>query len=90
MSTLVKGVSARYQKFSRVSKRKDILAQILAIGKERGFYPTHSLGPVMQWFQGDTIKSIACHGTGWHTAPEFRQEDTTLTLCQMESGNSSR
>lgn len=56
------------------------------LGKRGAFYPTHSLGPVMQWFQGDTIKSISCHGTGWHTAPEFRQEDTTLTLCQMESG----
>lgn len=56
------------------------------LGKRGAFYPTHSLGPVMQWFQGDRIKSVTTMGTGWHTAPEFRQEDTSLTLCQMESG----
>jgi len=56
------------------------------LGKRGAFYPTHSLGPVMQWFQGDRIKSISCVGTGWHTAPRFRQEDTSITLCQMESG----
>ena len=56
------------------------------LGKRGAFYPTHSLGPVMQWFKGDHIKSVSCFGTGWHTAPEFRQEDTSLTICQMESG----
>lgn len=56
------------------------------LGKRGAFYPTHSLGPVMQWFKGDRIKSISCFGTGWHTSPELRQEDTSLTLCQMESG----
>jgi predicted dehydrogenase len=56
------------------------------LGKRGAFYPTHSLGPVMQWFRGDRIKSISCFGTGWHTSSSFRQEDTSLTLCQMESG----
>lgn len=56
------------------------------LGKRGNFYPTHSLGPVMQWFKGDRIKSVSCFGTGWHTAPDLRQEDTTITLCQMESG----
>jgi predicted dehydrogenase len=56
------------------------------LGKRGAFYPTHSLGPVMQWFKGDRIKSVSCFGTGWHTAPELRQEDTTLTICQLESG----
>lgn len=56
------------------------------LGKRGAFYPTHSLGPVMKWFKGDRIKSIICTGTGWHTAPELRQEDTSITLCQMESG----
>lgn len=55
-------------------------------GKRGIFYPTHSLGPVMQWFKGDRIKSISTFGTGWHTAPQFRQEDTSITLCQLESG----
>ncbi|PYI56625.1 hypothetical protein DLM86_06560 [Paenibacillus flagellatus] len=55
-------------------------------GKRGTFYPTHSLGPVMQWFKGDRIKSVSTFGTGWHTAPEFRQEDTSVTICQLESG----
>jgi len=56
------------------------------LGKRGCFYPTHSLGPVMKWFEGDRIKSVMTAGTGWHTAPELRQEDTSITLCQMESG----
>lgn len=56
------------------------------LGKRGCFYPTHSLGPVMKWFKGDRVKSVSCMGTGWHTAPEFRQEDTSITLCRMESG----
>lgn len=56
------------------------------LGKRGAFYPTHSLGPVMKWFKGDHIKSISCFGTGRHTSPDLRQEDTTITLCQMESG----
>ncbi|MBB3128453.1 putative dehydrogenase [Paenibacillus rhizosphaerae] len=56
------------------------------LGKRGAFYPTHSLGPVMQWFQGDRIRSVSSFGTGWHTDPRFRQEDTSITICQLESG----
>jgi len=56
------------------------------LGKRGAFYPTHSLGPVMKWFKGDYIKSVSCFGTGWYTAPELRQDDTTITICQLESG----
>jgi predicted dehydrogenase len=57
------------------------------LGKRGNFYPTHSLGPLMQWFQGDRIESVSCFGSGWHTGGgEFRQEDTTLTICRMASG----
>lgn len=55
-------------------------------GKRGIFYPTHSLGPVMKWFKGDHVKSVSCFGTGRHTDPKLRQEDTSITLCQMESG----
>lgn len=55
-------------------------------GKRGNFYPTHSLGPLMKWFKGDHIKYITCFGSGFHAAPEFRQDDTTITLCQLESG----
>ena len=56
------------------------------LGKRGAFYPTHSIGPIMQWFQGDRIKWVISVGCGWHTAPEFRQEDTSITFCKMESG----
>lgn len=56
------------------------------LGKRGLFYPTHSLGPVMQWFGADHIESVSCLGTGWHTAPQFRQEDTSVGLIRMKSG----
>lgn len=56
------------------------------LGKRGAFYPTHSLGPVMQWFQGDRIRAVSCFGSGWHTDKRFRQEDTSVTMCQMASG----
>ncbi|MBR3504772.1 MAG: Gfo/Idh/MocA family oxidoreductase [Clostridia bacterium] len=56
-------------------------------GKRGSFYPTHSIGPVMQWFEGDHIASISTFSSGRHY-PEtgLRQDDTTVTMCQLESG----
>jgi predicted dehydrogenase len=56
------------------------------LGKRGTFYPTHSIGPVMKWFKGDHIKYVSSFGTGWHTSEEFRQDDTTVTMCRLESG----
>lgn len=56
------------------------------LGKRGLFYPTHSLGPVMKWFGDDRIVSVACFGTGSHTSPEFRQDDTSITVCTTEKG----
>lgn len=56
------------------------------LGKRGLFYPTHSIGPLMQWFEGDRIASIATFSSGHHVAPELRQEDTSVTLCQLASG----
>lgn len=56
------------------------------LGRRGNFYPTHSLGPVMKWMKNERIKSVTCQGCGWHTAPQFRQEDTSITLCATESG----
>ncbi|MCL2513047.1 MAG: Gfo/Idh/MocA family oxidoreductase [Oscillospiraceae bacterium] len=59
-------------------------------GKRGCFYPTHSVGPVMQWFAngGDKIKSVISLGSGQNVAKEtgLRQDDTTITLCRLESG----
>lgn len=76
-------------RFNREQHRNDLKPtwrHYWQLGKRGAYYPTHSLGPVMQWFQGDRIRSVSCFGTGWHTDKRFRQEDTTITLCQMESG----
>lgn len=56
------------------------------VGKYGSFYPTHSIGPVMYWMDGERIEEIACFGSGHHAHPEFRQEDTTVTMCRMASG----
>lgn len=56
------------------------------MGKRGAYYPTHSVGPVMQWFAGDRIASVACFGSGRHCDLGLRQEDTTVTMCQLASG----
>jgi predicted dehydrogenase len=48
-------------------------------------YPTHSLGPLLQWF-GDRVTAVSCVGTGRHTAPEFVLDDTVLLLCRTSRG----
>ncbi len=53
-------------------------------------YPTHSLGPVMQWFTAadpnERIDYITCLGSGRHTDPEHPHDDTCLMLCKLKSG----
>jgi len=48
-------------------------------------YPTHSLGPLYQMF-GERVVSVVCLGSGVHTIPGTKLEDSTLTLCKTESG----
>ncbi len=57
------------------------------LGKRGCFYPTHSLGPVSQWFGGERITEISCFGTGGTFAsPYYRQDESTITCCKTESG----
>lgn len=56
------------------------------LGKRGSFYPTHSIGPVMQWFQGEQIGAISSFGTGSFTSRHFRQDDTSVTICELKSG----
>ncbi len=60
------------------------------VGQNGNTYPTHSLGPVMQWFgamdPNDGVDSVVCLGTGRHTDPEHPHDDTTITLVQLRSG----
>ncbi len=60
------------------------------VGTPGSTYPTHSLGPVMQWFQAvdktERIESVVCLGTGVHTDPEHPHDDTSVLLCKLQSG----
>lgn len=55
------------------------------VGINRCNYATHSLGPVLQWFN-EHVVSVCCLGTGVHTDPEHAMEDTVMMLCKTESG----
>lgn len=60
------------------------------VGTSGNTYCTHSLGPVMHWFQmadpGERVESVVCLGTGVHTDLEHPHEDTSITLCKLGSG----
>lgn len=53
-------------------------------------YPTHSLGPILQWMPGDRVVSVCCVGSGHHYRDPrgdlYENEDSTITLCKMRSG----
>lgn len=53
-------------------------------------YPTHSLGPILQWMPGDRVTSVSCAGSGHHyrdpRGDQYENEDSTITLCRMKSG----
>jgi predicted dehydrogenase len=58
-------------------------------GRNGCTYPTHSLGPVLQWFD-DRVVSVTCLGSGHHyrdpRGDEYENEDTTLMLCKTSRG----
>lgn len=56
------------------------------MGTRGAFYPTHSLGPVMQCFEGDRIVSVASYSPGNHNPFGLRNDDLTQTMCVLESG----
>jgi len=53
-------------------------------------YPTHSLGPLLQWFEGQRVTSVMCTGTGHHYRDPrgdwYEQEDGTITLGRLSGG----
>jgi len=58
-------------------------------GRNGSTYPTHSLGPVLQWFN-DRVATVSCFGSGHHyqdpRGDDYENEDTTLMLCKMQRG----
>jgi predicted dehydrogenase len=58
-------------------------------GRNGCTYPTHSLGPVLQWFE-DRVESVCCMGSGHHyTDPRgdiYENEDSTTVMCKTTRG----
>jgi predicted dehydrogenase len=55
-------------------------------GRNGCTYPTHSLGPVMQWFE-DRVATVCCVGSGHHYRDPrgdlYENEDSTTMICKM-------
>lgn len=55
------------------------------VGKNAITYPTHSLGPLLQWMD-DRIVSVSAIGTGRWTRPENEMEDTVTLSARTRKG----
>jgi len=49
-------------------------------------YGTHSLGPVLQWFDED-IESVLCLGSGESRYQGYVNDDTSTMLCKTQNGS---
>jgi len=53
-------------------------------------YPTHSLGPVLQWMPGERVTEVCCGGAGRHRLDaegrDYEQEDTCVFLGKTTKG----
>lgn len=53
-------------------------------------YPTHSLGPVLQWMPGQRVTQVTCAGSGRRFSDPrgdaYEQEASNLTLCRTDKG----
>jgi predicted dehydrogenase len=53
-------------------------------------YGTHSLGPILQWFEGQRVVSVCCAGTGHHykdpRGNDYENEETCVMLCKLNKG----
>lgn len=55
------------------------------VGRNGITYPTHSLGPLLDWMD-DRITSVSCVGTGRWTDPEHDIEDSVTLLARTRKG----
>jgi predicted dehydrogenase len=55
------------------------------VGRNGITYPTHSLGPLLDWMQ-DRIVAVSCLGTGRWTDPEHEIEDSVTLLARTRKG----
>ena len=53
-------------------------------------YPTHSLGPVLRWFEGERVVAVCGMGTGHHYKDPrdnfYEMEDSVTMMCRLSSG----
>ncbi len=53
-------------------------------------YPTHSLGPVLQWFAGQRVVAVCAVGTGNHykdpRGDHYEMEDSVTMMCRLSGG----
>lgn len=57
------------------------------VGKRGCTYGTHSLGPALEFFGPEVrVVTVSCVGSGIHTDPEHPHDDTSLMLCQLNTG----
>ena len=53
-------------------------------------YPTHSLGPVLRWFEGERVVAVCAIGTGHHYRDPrgdfYEMEDSVTMTCRLTSG----
>ena len=58
-------------------------------GRNGCTYPTHSLGPLLNWIQ-DRVVTVGCYGSGHHYCDPrgdlYENADTTFMLCQLSRG----
>lgn len=52
-------------------------------GRDGVTYPTHSLGPLLEWFD-DRIVAVSCVGAGRHTQPGYELQDTVILLARTQ------
>jgi predicted dehydrogenase len=59
------------------------------VGLDGNTYPTHSLGPLLQWM-GTRVTTVCCMGSGHHYRDSrgrpYGNQDTTTTLCGLANG----
>lgn len=55
-------------------------------GKRGNFYPTHSLGPIMNCLSDDRITEISCFSPGVRNDIGLKQDSGTTTMCRTEKG----
>ena len=57
----------------------------LQVGKRGATYPTHSLGPVLEWLD-DRVATVVCMGSGAWVEPKQESDTTVSMLCRTGRG----